>query len=269
MKRVVLPDGKEVFCLRELEARQVYGQVRGYFKHGVEIGPGAVVFDVGANIGLFTRWVHEICAGDVQVFCFEPIPATFEVLRANVGLLCSDSLVPFNCGLGREPGELRFAYFPNWTVMSTAYSDDVEELKEQLEESILRNIKDVPPPANRLRFLPPFLRRRLLGAMIARSFEPEEVICRIRTVSEIIRENEVEVIDLLKVDVEKSELDVLGGIEDADWARIRQAVLEVHDLDGRLAEIEALLASHGLEQITVEQEPALKDSGIYTVFARK
>ena len=43
-----------------------------------------------------------------------------------------------------------------------------------------------------------------------------------------------EKIDLLKIDVEKGELEVLNGIEDADWPRIHQIVMEVHDLDGRV-----------------------------------
>ena len=224
---------------------------------------------MGANIGLFTRLVHKKCGGDVQIFCFEPIQATFKVLSANVAQLNSDLITPFNCGLGREAGTLRFAYFPNWTVMSTAYPDDVNELKEQLKSSLLRNIKELPPPANRLRFLPPFLRRLLLGRMIDKSFTPEVVTCRVRTVSEIIRESGTEVIDLLKVDVEKSELDVLQGIEPVDWAKIQQAVLEVHDIDGRLEEITTLLTGHGLVEIVSEQEPALKGSAIYTVFARR
>jgi hypothetical protein len=39
-----------------------------------------------------------------------------------------------------------------------------------------------------------------------------------------VRAESVERIDLLKVDVEKTGLDVLDGIEEGDWPRIRQLV---------------------------------------------
>ena len=46
--------------------------------------------------------------------------------------------------------------------------------------------------------------------------------------SEVIRENNIEQIDLLKIDVEGSELSVLSGIAEEDWPRIKQIVMEVH-----------------------------------------
>ena len=54
-------------------------------------------------------------------------------------------------------------------------------------------------------------------------------------------------VDLLKVDVEGGELDVLLGIDPLHWPLIRQVILEAHDINGRLAAICDLLASHGLE----------------------
>ena len=56
-----------------------------------------------------------------------------------------------------------------------------------------------------------------------------------------------EAVDLLKVDVEGEELNVLRGLDDEAWTRVRQVVLEVHDVDGRVAAVEALLASRGFE----------------------
>ena len=46
----------------------------------------------------------------------------------------------------------------------------------------------------------------------------------------------IECIDLLKINVEKSELDVLLGIEESDWQKIKQIVLEV-DVKDNLAAI--------------------------------
>src|SRR5262249_32270912 len=78
--------------------------------------------------------------------------------------------------------------------------------------------------------------------------------------------NNVERIDLLKIDVEKSEMDVLSGIQDSDWQKIRQCVVEVHDTDGRLEEITRLFKSEGYD-VSVEEDESLKNTGLYNVYA--
>ena len=88
-----------------------------------------------------------------------------------------------------------------------------------------------------------------------------------KTLSQILREQALQKINLLKVDVEKSELDVLLGIETADWQKIKQVFVEVHDLEGRIDQIQALLKYHGLAEMTVEQDSVLKGSNIFSVYA--
>ncbi|WP_414581662.1 FkbM family methyltransferase [Scytonema sp. PCC 10023] len=95
----------------------------------------------------------------------------------------------------------------------------------------------------------------------------EQVTCQLRTVSEIIHEHDVQQIDLLKVDVERSELNVLLGIEEQDWQKIKQVVMEVYNLDGRVEKVTALLKEHGLNEITVEQEPFLKGYENFNLYA--
>jgi len=50
------------------------------------------------------------------------------------------------------------------------------------------------------------------------------------TVSSVIEEQQLTRVDLLKVDVERAELDVLRGIELRHWPLIRQVAVEVHDV---------------------------------------
>ena len=85
----------------------------------------------------------------------------------------------------------------------------------------------------------------------------------------IVRELGVDRIDLLKIDVEKAELDVLSGIEDGDWDKVQQVVIELHDMDDRLNVITTLLQRKGLTEMTVEQPPTLVGSNIFTVFAAR
>lgn len=61
-------------------------------------------------------------------------------------------------------------------------------------------------------------------------------VCRapVVTVSTLMRLQGIDSVDLMKVDVEGAELDVLRGIRQEDWSKIKQIVMEVHDVQGRL-----------------------------------
>ena len=84
-----------------------------------------------------------------------------------------------------------------------------------------------------------------------------------------MRDHRVESIDVLKIDVEKAELDVLRGVEDRDWPKIQQIIVDVHDFDNRLGTVTALLRNEGFAEITADQPPTLKNTNIYTVFATR
>ena len=82
-------------------------------------------------------------------------------------------------------------------------------------------------------------------------------------------EENVDRIDLLKVDCEGAELKVLQGISDKDWPKIKSAVIEVHDLEGRLETIRGLLEKNGFGSIHVEREQGLEDTKMYNLYATR
>jgi FkbM family methyltransferase len=49
------------------------------------IKPGMTVVDVGANIGVYTRYFSRLTGPSGQVHAFEPAPLNFQRLRSNVG----------------------------------------------------------------------------------------------------------------------------------------------------------------------------------------
>ena len=81
----------------------------------------------------------------------------------------------------------------------------------------------------------------------------------------MIAETGVGEIDLLKIDAEKSELAILKGIEENDWPKIRQIVVEVHSTE-TLNILLPMLERKGFE-IKVERESALASSEICNCFA--
>ena len=89
--------------------------------------------------------------------------------------------------------------------------------------------------------------------------------CRLRRLSEVMREEQVSHIDLLKVDVERAEWDVLQGINAEDWQKIDQIVLEAHDhvsgyQGSRVKQISEFLQEQGYE-VTAEEDDEMKGAG--------
>jgi hypothetical protein len=92
--------------------------------------------------------------------------------------------------------------------------------------------------------------------------------CTTVTLSTLIRETGVDRVDLLKIDVEKAELDVLAGIEEPDWPKIQHLVIEVHDIGGGLQQVRTMLRGHGFRVDTC-QENRLSETDMHLVFATK
>lgn len=75
-----------------------------------------------------------------------------------------------------------------------------------------------------------------------------------------------ETVTLLKIDVERDELNVLKGIEAADWGRISQVVVEVHE--SVIDETIQMLEHHNYS-ITINDSKFLTGSGLKLIFAVK
>eukprot|EP00729_Bicosta_minor_P014324 gene14325-17501_t len=69
----------------------------------------------------------------------------------------------------------------------------------------------------------------------------------ITTLHVALSKHGIKKVDLLKIDVEGAEADVLKGLGMFDWIKIKQVVLEVHNLDGRVVELSKMLESRGFE----------------------
>jgi FkbM family methyltransferase len=268
-QRVRLPSGVEIQSARREEALLMYGEVGEYVRHGLTLRPGDTIFDVGANIGIFSLWAHDRCAGDIRAYAFEPIPATFALLEANFAQVDRARLRAFNVGLAARRGELRFAYYPNATFASTAYPDPADAELRLTETLLGRSLHQLPPALSFVPRLPPAARRPLIRLLSRYINQRRYVTCQLQTLSEVIRAQGVERIDFLKIDAEKSELDVLLGIADADWGKVRQVFVEAHDRAGRAATICELLRGRGFQTVIQEQDPFFAGTEIHAIYAAR
>lgn len=270
MARMTLPNGLEIAYIDKATARYVYDEVfvdRVYVQHGIRVKPGDVVLDVGANIGLFSRFITREVPG-LHVYAFEPVPVIFEHLEANLaGIPGIEKL--YNVGLGDRPGSVDVTFYPKVSADSAAVPFDweykVAKYVEHYKEVVC---KDLPIA----RIVPKCLRKRVVKAFLKRYYTGTPVSCQIRTLSEIIAEDALERVDFLKLDAENYEGPIMRGIAKEDWPKIRQIGMEVHTHikggQGLLEEMSALLESKGFQTHVggMDRETLL---GVYMLYATR
>ncbi len=94
--------------------------------------PGDCVWDIGANVGYYTKLFSERVGSEGTVFAFEPSPKNFSRLKSACSHL--DNVKIFQSGLGRENG----------TLLLQQGSDDLgatSRVLEKADEGIEVNIR--------------------------------------------------------------------------------------------------------------------------------
>jgi hypothetical protein len=296
---VTLPNGIVVeMPANDMEVSFLYGEIfesNAYLKHGLEIGDGDCIFDVGANVGLFSASLAQRYR-NLRLVLFEPLPATFAILERNSERLLDTARVTLvQAGVSSEPGKATFEFDPRWTAIAGAgpFLRDIDELRRSARRKaglLTWNLAAIDygasagmisaSTAQRLRsalrnpVLRPFTLAvvwafwRVVDLRVRRRVQRVE--CELTTVSAAMRAHGIDEIDLLKVDVEGAEWAVLEGIEPGDWPRIRQLALEVHDINGRVGRMRTLLEGKGYTVVVEQDErPLLELQGLFTMYARR
>jgi len=223
-----------------------------YLKHGIVLTKGDCIFDVGANIGLFALFVQQACR-EATIYAFEPIPYIFDLLHTNIHFHGIQARL-FNCGLSDHAQTATFTSYPVLSGLSGRSAD--EESTRNFIKLIVKHcvedwIQEDPSRKDNTSLV------EHMQTSLERYFLHSETHkCPLKTLSEIIREYNVEHIDLLKVDTEKSEVDVLAGIEEEDWPKIKQIALEAHSQELTDTSM-AILQQHGFN-ISVETYQTLE-----------
>jgi FkbM family methyltransferase len=293
-----LPNGLVVETANEKEAAFLYSEIfetSSYSKYGIALADGATVFDVGANVGLFSASLvrrHR----DLRLVLFEPVPHTFAMLERNAQRLLVGArvtLVP--AGVSSAPGRTTFELDRSWTIDAgaSAHLRSIEGSARQArkEAGVLAWNRAAVEDSERAGILAPVAAKRLLralaspvsrpfacaliwalsaGVSLRRSVRRQRVSCELTTISAALRNYGIDRVDLVKIDVEGAEWAVLEGIDEADWPRLRQLVLEVHDVDGRVDTMRDFLEAKDYK-VAVEQDDwkLLRLQGIRMVYAHR
>ena len=255
--RYELPNKMMIAHLNKNETDYLYHEIfelQAYLQHGITINDGDCVVDVGANIGLFSLFANQL-GSNLQLYAFEPNPTIFKILKANVELYGPSASKLFNYGLSNEEKTAEFSFFPGFSLLSGFFAESDTELEVirtylQNQQTTNGDLLELIDQADEI---------------FADRFEAKRFVAQLTTLSRIIDGENIARIDLLKINVEKSELHVLQGIKPEHWPKIRQIILEV-DLDEHIAPILSLLETYGFEYL-VRQDPLLQNTSLTYVYA--
>jgi len=226
MKELTLPNRDIIYYIDELTALYIYNEIfveKEYLKRGINIKDNDIIFDVGANIGLFSRFASSH-ASNLEIYAFEPILPIFKVLEANLKDINAEVNL-FNIGLGKEEKDIEFYYYPKVSGDSTAIPFELERKTELHVKHYKETIcQDIPIA----KIVPKFLRKWVVKKGLKKVYESEKMTCHIVPLSSIIEKYNIEHINLLKIDAENYEKHVIEGIKEHDWNKIEQISMEVH-----------------------------------------
>jgi FkbM family methyltransferase len=99
----------------------------GLIKHFSSlIQPGAVVVDVGANVGIYTLLAAKLLAGNGEIYSFEPTPRTYDILRDNVqvnGFLEAGIVHLYKLAVTDRAGHAKLSIFDRDCGHNTLFGD--------------------------------------------------------------------------------------------------------------------------------------------------
>lgn len=256
----LLKNGSTVFHLNEYETEFLYRELfeeRVYLKHGIHLTSQSVVVDVGANIGMLAVFLQQEFPGCKMVLV-EPSPALCEIIRANTQAF-AENVTVVQAGLADRPKSAEFTFYTGYSILSGFKADltrDAEYLRGGIRNQLSRLKLD---PEREQELID-----SLLGTKLA---NPQSFTAPLISFADLAADLNLEQIDLLKIDAEGCEREILQGIAAANWPRIRQIVIEVHEAQGLgVEEIVALLEARNF-RVLVEQESNFSKTLIYNLYA--
>ena len=255
-----LPNGIVISHINKYETDFIYKEIfeqQIYLKNGIVLNDDSVVFDVGANIGLFALYINGMVK-NAAVYAFEPAPYLFDKL--NVNLSNYSNIHTYAYGMSNEEKEQSFTYYPGYTILSGFYANaklDEEQLTVGVQQQLFN--KRITNQDMVMKAV-----KGVIGNKLLKSINYQ---LRTTSISSFMFNEQISRIDLLKIDAERSELDILNGIHDSDWVKIKQIVLELHDVKGVVSqEIIAMLNKKGFI-LKIEHTMPVSESSTAMLYA--
>lgn len=209
LKVLVRPDTNDFGIFNSVCAGHMYSPP------GFEIQPDFTVLDIGANIGSFSLCAgHVLRGGQGRVLAFEPFPENYTQLQRNIELNSLDRHVkPSQRAVWGSTGTIQVH------VSGDREPDGLQSVSNTGKHSCLPELAS--PGAT-------------------------TIDVQTTTLNDIVRDNKIAKIDLLKLDCEGAEYEILFKASQDTIKRIQRITMEVHPTpsNGR-RELEGFLIANG------------------------
>ena len=204
-KSSTFPKTGKIFVGSKNEADFIYREIfdsEDYTGGGINLKEGDIIFDVGANIGIFSLFADIECSNKCAIYAFEPVPHNFKLLQKNISFHgLNDRVKLFNTGLTHlnGPDEAQFIYYPEMSGNSTMRPSEKEALYEKADpDNIIKMLKVTDAVSYWLLMaLYPF-RKHLVRWKLKQSLKGQEVTCSLTTLSDMFQKENIKKVDLLK-----------------------------------------------------------------------
>jgi FkbM family methyltransferase len=253
LPKIKYKDHFNLYCINQFEAEFLVWDAESYLRHGIELTPGAVVFDVGANVGVFSASIFQRLSGDVRIYAFEPIPPVYEALQLNAEEVFGNSVKTMPFGLSNQNGDIPFSYFPQMTAWSSCHRnrENFSKERKRIHDVLFQSIRTAVIYPE-LQFASEITVNHVVGSILDLFSKIETFECKVKRLSSVIEEEKIERINLLKIDVEGAELEVFEGISQEHWPMIQQISLEPDHYQKHEPMIRELLESKGFHVTSVQ-----------------
>lgn len=100
-----------------------------------EIPEGAVVYDIGANVGYYSLMAAVLAGKGGHVYAFEPLPRNMEFLRKHVALNKMEELITvFDMAVSDQSGEAAFDLGASTSMGHLAKTGEIKVRKARLDD---------------------------------------------------------------------------------------------------------------------------------------
>lgn len=146
--------------------------------------PTPLIFDIGSNIGITTLFLKLVYPHS-RIYCFEPDPDTYKTLLANVTGNQLKNVILFNYGLGGFDGQTSL-HIPSWSDGSSSIFKKKIHIEKDFASQINTNFNH--------------------------TIKEKEV--SIRKCSNLIKQYNIDHIDVMKIDAEGAETEIIEDMKD-------------------------------------------------------
>ena len=167
---------------------------------------------------------------------------------------------PLNCGVSDTARVAQIAFCASNPEISS-FDFDSQWARQVVRALALKRLQRHAPS---LETLPAYAEE-----LLEKRFAVELADSETKSLAQIIHEQAIDRIDLLKISAPRGELAILRGVGADNWARIRQIAIEVYDVAGHAAdEIAGHLRQRGY-RVAIEQAPWLRGSMVSHIYAAR